>query len=319
MDKFDAHPEYDPIGRGRPLVAASPRLPVGENGQAGKGRRSARSMWESRLEAHISQEEARYLEGEEEVPARAQEERRQAKKLDQFVSALSQYLGDLVDTSGSWRSAAAKLKHLLISYRWAVRDESLEDRGRIDEFLDSLEGLDEWDTSFDAQELRQAVQEGLQIPVSDRGRPVGSGVYLGPPAGIAGADYARVYVVGMVEKQFPPRAATSPWLGASSSRAQREMALERFDFLSAIASADSAVLSWPAATAERAASYPSRWLIEAANTLHENAGAGERLTYETITQDSWIASLGLASSPQGKQGLRQVAGSDVKPADCLRL
>ena len=68
-----------------------------------------------------------------------------------------------------------------------------------------MEGLDDWDAPFGAQELRQVVQEGLQSPVSDRGRPVGSGVYLGPPAGIAGADYARVYVVGMVEKQFPPR------------------------------------------------------------------------------------------------------------------
>ena len=84
-----------------------------------------------------------------------------------------------------------------------MRDESPEDRRRIEEFLDSLEGLDEWDAPFGSQELRQVVQEGLQSPVSDRGRPVGSGVYLGPPAGIAGADYARVYAVGMVEKTVP--------------------------------------------------------------------------------------------------------------------
>ncbi len=271
-------------------------------------------MWEGRLEAHISQEESRYLEREEGVPARVQEESRRATELGQFVHALSRSISDLVDTGGTWRSASAKLKHLLVSYRWAVRAESLEDRRRIEEFLDSLEGLDEWDTFFDAQELRQVVQEGLQIPVSDRGTPVGSGVYLGPPAGIAGADYARVYVVGMVEKQFPPRAATRPWLGSSASRARREMALERFDFLSAIASADSAVLSWPAATAERAASYPSRWLIEAANTLHENAGADERLTYETITRDRdgkpWLTFVASREA-----GLRQVAGSRMKPAD----
>ena len=92
------------------------------------------------------------------------------------------------------------------------------------------------------------------------------------------------------------------------------MALERFDFLSAIASADSAVLSWPAATAERAASYPSRWLIEAANTLHENAGAGERLTYETITQDRddkpWLTFVASREA-----GLRHLAGSDMKATD----
>ena len=271
-------------------------------------------LWESRLETHASQEEARYLEREEEIPDRVQDERRRATELGQFVSTLSQSLGDLVESGGTWRSVSAKLKHLLISYLWVVVDESSEDRRRIDEFLDSLEGLDEWDAPFGAQELKQVVQEGLQSPVSDRGRPVGSGVYLGPPAGIAGADYARVYVVGMVEKQFPPRAITSPWLGVSSSRAQKEMALEWYDFLSAMSAAGSAVLSWPAATAERAASYPSRWLIEAANVLHRNAGADERLTYETITQDvgdkPWLTFVASREA-----GLRQLAGADMNPAD----
>ena len=90
------------------------------------------------------------------------------------------------------------------------------------------------------------------------------------------------------------------------------MALERYDFLSAISAAGSVVLSWPAATAERAASYPSRWLIEAANTLLSNAGAGERLTYETITQDAgdkpWLTFIASREA-----GLRQVAGSGHEP------
>ncbi len=271
-------------------------------------------QWESRLRAHISQEEVYSEELFGEITDRVRDERHRATELGQFVRALSQSLRDLVDTGGTWRSASAMLNHLLISYHWAVRDESPEDRRRIEEFLDSLEGLDDWDAPFSVQELRQAVQEGLQSPVSDRGRSVGSGVYLGPPVGIAGADYASVYMVGMVEKQFPPRVATGPWLGSSSSRAQREMALERFDFLSAMASSGSAVLSWPAATAERAASYPSRWLIEAANILHKSAGSDERLTYETITQDAdnkpWLTFVASREA-----GLRRVAGSNTKLAD----
>ncbi len=297
-------------GASSQLVPASQWARLARQARAG----GQPELWEGRLQAHISQEEAHSEELFGEITNRVLGERLRATELGQFVRDLSQSLGDLADTGGTWRSASAKLRHMLTSYRWAVREESPEDRRRIDEFLDSLEALDDWDTSYAAQELRQVVQEGLQSPVSDRGRPVGSGVYLGPPAGVAGADYARVYVVGMVEKQFPPRAATSPWLGASSSKAQREMALERFDFLSAIASAGSVVLSWPAATAERAASYPSRWLIEAANILHKSAGADERLTYETITQDAgdkpWLTFVASREA-----GLRQVAGSDVKPAD----
>ena len=272
-------------------------------------------LWEGRLAAHIDTEEARALELSGELTPRVLSERSQTTELSQFVSALSRSLSDLADTGRTdWRSASARLKRLLIFYRWAVKDESPEDRRRIDEFLDSLEGLDEWDAPFGAQELRQVVQEGLQSPVSDGGRSVGSGVYLGPPAGIAGADYAAVYVVGMVEKQFPPRVRTSPWLGANSARGQREMALERFDFLSALASADSAALCWPAATAERAASYPSRWLIEAANIIHSKTGADERLTYDTITRDPdgkpWLTFVASREA-----GLRRVAGSGIKPAD----
>ena len=300
----------DEHGASSQLVPASQWARLSRQARAG----GSPDLWESRLQAHISQEEAHSEELFGEITNRVLGERLRATELGQFVRDLSRSLGDLADTGSTWRSASAKLRHMLTSYRWAVREESPEDRRRIDEFLDSLEGLDAWDTPFDAQELRQVVREGLQSPVSDRGRPVGSGVYLGPPAGMAGADYARVYVVGMVEKQFPPRAATSPWLGASSTRAQREMALERYDFLSAMASAGSAVLSWPAATAERVASYPSRWLIEAANILHKSVGADERLTYETVTQDTgekpWLTFVASREA-----GLRQVAGSYVKPAD----
>ena len=177
----------DEDGESSQMVPASQWARLSRQAKAG----GPPELWESRLDTHVSQEEARYLEREEEIPDRVQEERVRANELGQFVSALSQSLGDLVETGGTWRSSSAKLKRLLISYRWAVRDESPEDRRRIDEFLDSLEGLDEWDAPFGAPELRQVVQEGLQSPVSDRGRPVGSGVYLGPPAGIAGTDYGQ--------------------------------------------------------------------------------------------------------------------------------
>ena len=174
-------------GASSQLVPASQWARLARQARAG----GQPGLWESRLQAHISQEEAHSEELFGEITNRVLGERHRATELGQFVSALSRSLGDLADTGGTWQSASAHLKHMLISYRWAVRDESPEDRLRIDEFLDSLEALDEWDTPFGAQELRQVAQEGLQSPVSDRGSSVGSGVYLGPPAGIAGADYAQ--------------------------------------------------------------------------------------------------------------------------------
>ena len=279
-------------------------------------------LWRSRLDAHILAEEERDEErfGPGEITPRVQNDGRRADELARFIEDLSGSLSALAGSEkNGWRPASERLKRLLASHRWIVSadsesSESSEDRLRIDEFLDSLSELESWDATFEIQALRQVVREGLQNQVSDRGESVGNGVYLGPPAGIAGADYSRVYMVGMIEKQFPPRPGRSPWLGASASARQRETALERFDFLAALSSVESATLCWPAATAERAASYPSLWLIEAANALHRKSGATERLTYETVADDPdqkpWLTFI-----PSRTAGLRSVKRLDVEPAD----
>ena len=150
-----------------------------------------------------------------------------------------------------WETASSLLARLMRRYRWAVTSESEDDRRRIDEIVESLSEFKEWGEPYSAQTLRQVVREELRTAVSERGRPVGSGVYLGPPSGVAGASYGSMYFVGMVEKQFPPRVTIDPWLETGPSLVQRELSMERYDFLAALASTDRAVLCWPAATAER--------------------------------------------------------------------
>ena len=84
-----------------------------------------------------------------------------------------------------------------------------------------------------------------------------------------------MYAVGMVERQFPPRPRSNPWLVQNRPELDRVSSLERYDFMAAVAAAREVVLSWPAATAERRSAYPSRWVIEAANHLHQREGGDQ--------------------------------------------
>ena len=241
--------------------------------------------------------------------------RRQVAELLEFVERLAAALSNLSTASdGEWSSASQRLEALLVTYRWVVAGELEEDLRRIDELVEGLSSLSEWGVDYSTESLREAVREGLQSPVSERGRRVGSGVYLGPPTGIAGADYDVVYILGMVERQFPPRLRRNPWLAQNQPELDRVAALERYDFMAAVAAAKEAVLSFPSATAERNAAYPSRWLIEAANRRHEHSGATGRLTYENLVVNA-DAKPWLTYIRSREANLRGLTGSSGEPAD----
>ena len=273
--------------------------------------------WKGRLSAYLAQMEpqAEAVHGDDDDNPFMRCLRRQVAELREFVERLAAALSNL-GTAGDtgWNSASRQLKELLAAYRWIVAGESEEDLRRIDELVGSLSSLSEWGIDYSTEALWEAIREGLQSPVSERGRQVGRGVYLGPPTGIAGADYDVVYILGMVERQFPPRPRRNPWLAQNQPELDRVAALERYDFMAAVSAAKKAVLSWPSATAERNAAYPSRWLIEAANRRHEQSGATDRLTYENLV-DNADAKPWLTYVRSREANLRGLASSAGEPAD----
>ena len=273
--------------------------------------------WKGRLSAYLAQMEpqAEAVHGDDDDNPFMRRLRRQVAELLEFVERLAAALSNLSTASdGEWSSASQRLKTLSVTYRWVVAGESEENLRRIDELVGGLSSLSEWGIDYSAEALREAVREGLQSPVSERGRQVGSGVYVGPPTGIAGADYDVVYILGMVERQFPPRPRRNPWLAQNQPELDRVAALERYDFMAAVAAAKEAVLSWPSATAERSAAYPSRWLIEAANRRHERSGATDRLTYENLV-DNADAKPWLTYIRSREASLRGLAGEPADAAD----
>ena len=274
--------------------------------------------WKSRLAAYLAQMElqaaaANGRDNDDDPFVRRL--RRSVAELQEFLELLAGALSSFGNSNGmEWESASTQLKSLMTTYHWAVAEESPEDLRRIDELVDSLVNLKKWGTGFSPEALRESIREGLQSQASDRGEPVGAGVYIGPPAGIAGTEYDVMYAVGMVERQFPPRPRSNPWLVRNRPELDRVSSLERYDFMAAVAAAKEVVLSWPAATAERRSAYPSRWVIEAANHLHRREGGTNRLTHENLTADA-SAKPWLTVVPSREAGLRNLSHFNMQPAD----
>ena len=293
---------------GRAQVAATGWVDLARNARAN----GSAAQWGSRLRAYVEQRELRLRELNDGVEMQARE-RPHAENLARFVEGLARRLRGLAD-AGNWATAAARLKGAKGEYQARGGERGGDDDRLIDEFIQELELLDDWDADYDAAALLDVVYEGLQRKASERGNPVGAGVYVGPPAGVAGAEYDAVYVVGMAERLFPTRPRTSSWLDVSAEDRQAEAGLQRYDFLAALAGAGRATLCYPATVSGHRAAYPSRWLIEAANAVHKAHGGEGRLSYETLTSEAdskaWLS---VARSREG--GLRGAAVAGQAAAD----
>ena len=282
------------------------------------------AQWQTRLNAYIQQQENRSRERYGELSLWVEREKIEAKSLHGFVEDLSNRLSQFARPRMDWETASAQLADMLYAYIWYERDspaESDDDRRRIGELAASLSGLADWGVEYRPDTLLEALADGLRSRVSSQGKPVGAGVYLGRPEGIAGADYAVVYAVGMAERQFPPSPRANPWLAENPAELREQAALERYDFLAAIAAAREAVLCWPQATADLRLAYPSRWLVEAANYLHQVHGGVNRLNYETIGQgaghEHWLTTI--ASRQSGLGGVTESSAMDAADYRLMHL
>ena len=304
-------PVSNPDGAGeRAPVAATGWVEIARNARANGGA----AQWGGRLRAHIESLELRLRELNDGAETQARE-RPLAENLLGFVEGLGVRLRGLAD-AGNWEKASALLKEAKGAYQARGGDGGRggDDDRMIDDFIQELALLDDWDADYDAAALLAVAHEGLQRRASERGSPVGAGVYVGPPAGVAGAEYDAVYVVGMAEWLFPTRPRTSSWLEVSAEDRQAEVGLQRYDFLAALAGAGRATLCCPATVSGHRAAYPSRWLIEAANVVHAAAGNTDRLSYENLTADA-EGKAWLAVARSREEGLRDAGAAGRAAAD----
>ena len=283
------------------------------------------SQWTYRLNATVDGIEARIRERQkDEAPpddsaasdspegnrAATPTERANAESLIEFLNRLAPRLQALRHPGNApWAAAQEGLQSLLTDFLFRPFPTEADDRANVDRLLESLPGLSEWNADYSLSALQDGIANGLQSQVSQRGNPVGSGVYVGPPAGVAGGDYDTVFLVGLSEGEFPPPRRTTAfhqWLDQGSAPEDRD-ALERYEFLGAVAAAGDVILSYPAAGSDRRGAYPSRWLLEAAELIrHRVAPDGGAVTSENLATHPSLAPWRTVI-PSREAGLRQLA------------
>ena len=120
--------------------------------------------------------------------------------------------------------------------------------GRVEEVLGQLSELDDVEPGTTLAGFRQALEQALDAP-SGRTGATGSGVFVASLGAAIGMEFDAVWILGMAEGVFPPRAAEDQLLpedarrslGNGKLRVRRDAVLdERRRYLAAVAAAASA-------------------------------------------------------------------------------
>ena len=179
------------------------------------------------------------------------------------------------DAGSSWTDYCDWAEGLLDDYLSpGISDSEMGFRERIDRALDELRGADRIRSSTTPEEFRMTVADSIRAVVGHLGA-TGQGIFVSPFAAAAGMSFDVAWLVGMIEGGTPPSLTPDPLLpenvwreAGGPPRVEERIAQERYDYLSAVASAPRRFLSYPVAdTASQRQAHPSRWLLEQASAL----------------------------------------------------
>ena len=243
------------------------------------------AQWRTRLGTYAANRNKEATEGERSGElsdgriASLQENARVALQLLDFIEGLAGALTPPPPGS-TWESFCQWARQLLDRYL-SRRLPPSEEAGRelIGRILEDLRSAESIRASTDEDEFRQTLLDAMAAPLGHLGS-TGAGVFVSSFAGAAGMSFDAIWMVGMIEGGAPPALRRDPLLpetlgqdGQGLSRAERRIAEERYDYLSAVATAPRRTLSYPVAeSASRRQAHPSRWFLEQASVL-----AGEQV------------------------------------------
>ncbi|MDE2841964.1 MAG: hypothetical protein OXN21_01140, partial [Chloroflexota bacterium] len=149
----------------------------------------------------------------------------------------------------------------------------------VERILKEIAAADAINARATAEEFKQVVEASLQVPQGHLG-PTGQGVFVSSFQNGVGMSFDRIWLVGMIEGSVPPAQRPDPLLpetalasAGSLTRSRRLAAQERYEYLSALATAPRRTLSYPLAdSGSRRRAHPSRWLLEHAHRAGGGAG-----------------------------------------------
>ena len=281
---------------------------------------SGRDQWLERLRAHAERLERDAGDGEARgdlSESRARAMRREGRTTRALLAFIQRLIDDISPPAGgsSWTEYSRWASGLLDRYMARAsellnsEDEALD---KIRTSLASLEAVDSVSPGPTFRIFRDALSESLQATVGHSGT-TGRGVFVAPVGAAIGMSFDAIYMVGMVEGGFPPAVADDPLVSERDRQAvggadaglrlrQHSMAIERYEFLSALSTAPNRTLSYPRATpASGRTNYPSRWFLEQASEL-EGTRIGSS-AIESLGSRPWLTII-----PSMGQALGSVSG-----------
>ena len=242
--------------------------------------------WTGRLETYASELDLASETGEElgEISegraAQMRSEARSARALLRFVQGLG-WNTTRPDDGSDWAAFSSWARELLD--RYLVHENEIPEPeqkalDKIRNILAELESAQAVNAAPTFAVFEQALTEALQMPLGHVGL-TGQGVFVAPIGTATAMRFDTVYIAGMIEGAVPPAVRDDPLISDRQKRAaggqsaglplRSERAVEeRYDFLTALASAPNRVMSYPVADpAGGRANYPSRWFLEQASAL----------------------------------------------------
>ena len=278
-------------------------------------------QWRTRLNAYIAKRDQEAAEGEasgelsEGRITLLKETVRVSLIMLEFMEGLAEALTPPA-TGSSWNTFCNWGKLLLNQY--LSRDlPPLESTGKemIDRILNELPAAESIRAGTNDEEFRQTLIDAMAVPLGHLG-PTGKGLFVSSFAAAAGMSFDAIWIVGMIEGGAPPALRRDPLLperlgqgGQGVSRIERRIAEERYDYLSAVATAPRRTLSYPVAeSSSRREAHPSRWFLEQASAL-----AGEQVHSSALPElasRDWVT-----ISRSGAQALMVLSNSSL--ADTL--
>lgn len=253
-------------------------------------------QWVRRCEAYAARRQTEVRPGQE-PPASAAD-----------ALAIAESIGNLErDTrppadGASWAALVAwaqglRARYLPVGTSWSAADRLASDG--LDRALESLAEGDRIEPSITARAFRVALEAILDERAVPEGR-AGAGIAVGKVGTVTGAQFDRLYIVGMAEGSIPARPIADPLtmsdLGTDPlDRQQRFRTDDRRGWLATLAAADhgTIVVSYARSNGGARATYPSRWLLELASDLEGRqvyASEVERLVAIGRPWLVWLAS-----------------------------
>ena len=286
---------------------------------------SGKEQWKERLEAHAERLKGDADRGESrgdlsESRARAMRlEARTARDLLAFIERLIEDTAPPAEGS-SWAEYSRWATWLLD--RFMERESELPESEsevleKIRTSLESLEAVDSVSPGPTFRVFRGALSEALQSSLGHSGT-TGRGVFVAPVGAAVGMSFDSIYMVGMVEGGFPPAVADDPLISERDRQTvggadaglrlrQHSMAVERYEFLSALSTAPNRTLSYSRTNpASGRVNYPSRWFLEQASELEGSRVGSSGI--ESLGSRPWLTII-----PSMEQALASV--SELSAAD----